>query len=108
MSSHVIAPNEETFVKYEKKFKALADRKRLEILHLIQQHQSLCVCDLAEHIDMPQSKLSYHLKQLLDADFLKVEKKGTWNYYSIKDEGMNEVLSPALCCLFRNDDSCCS
>ncbi|AJD92479.1 hypothetical protein JMA_31620 [Jeotgalibacillus malaysiensis] len=106
MTSQTIAANEETFIKYEKKFKALADRKRLEILHLIQQHQSLCVCDLAEHIDMPQSKLSYHLKQLLDAGFLKVEKKGTWNYYSIEDEGINEVLSRELCCLFRNDDSC--
>ncbi|KIL43359.1 hypothetical protein KP77_30650 [Jeotgalibacillus alimentarius] len=107
MTTQIPVPTEETFVKYEKKFKALADHKRLEILHLIQQHGSLCVCDLAEHIDMSQSKLSYHLKQLLDAGFLNVEKKGTWNYYSIKDEGVNEVLSPALCCLFRNDEQCC-
>ncbi|TFD92838.1 metalloregulator ArsR/SmtB family transcription factor [Jeotgalibacillus sp. R-1-5s-1] len=107
MTTTELLPTSETFKLYEKKFKALSDHKRLEIMHLIQKYRSLCVCDLAEHIEMPQSKLSYHLKQLLDAGFLNVEKKGTWNYYSIRDEGVNEVLSPALCCLFRNEDSAC-
>jgi len=101
-----IKPTLETFQLYEKKFKALADQKRLEILHLVQTHGSVCVCDLAEFIDMPQSKLSYHLKQLLEAGFVTVEKKGTWNYYSINDLELNQVLSSELCCLFRNEDKC--
>ena len=104
--SQELKPTQETFQKFEKKFKALADEKRLEILHLVQKHGSVCVCDLAEVIEMPQSKLSYHLKQLLDADYVTVEKKGTWNYYSINDEVLNQVLSPELCCLFRNEDKC--
>ncbi|MDG5472772.1 metalloregulator ArsR/SmtB family transcription factor [Jeotgalibacillus sp. ET6] len=106
MKEHTLKADPDTFRLYEKKFKALADEKRLNILHLVQQHDSVCVCDLGEMIDMPQSKLSYHLKQLLDAEFVTVEKKGTWNYYSINDEELNGVLSAQLCCLFRNEDKC--
>lgn len=90
---------------YEAKFKALADQKRLYILHLLVQQNSSCVCDLSELIDMPQSKLSYHLKILLDAGLITKETKGTWSYYQVNTEEINHLLSPELCCLFR--PSCC-
>lgn len=86
---------------YEAKFKALADQKRLYILHLLVQQNSSCVCDLSELIDMPQSKLSYHLKILLDAGLITKETKGTWSYYHVNTEEINHLLSPELCCLFR-------
>ncbi|MDL4841054.1 ArsR/SmtB family transcription factor [Aquibacillus rhizosphaerae] len=92
---------ETTFQKYEKKFKALADKKRLEIMNLICQRSSLCVCDLSELIDMPQSKLSYHLKILLDAELLIKETRGTWSYYQLNEKEVNHLLSEELCCLFR-------
>jgi len=90
---------------YEAKFKALADQKRLHILHLLVQQNSSCVCDLSELIDMPQSKLSYHLKILLDAGLITKETKGTWSYYQVNIKEINHLLSPELCCLFR--PSCC-
>lgn len=91
----------ETFSMYEKKFKALADRKRLEIMNIICQRNSVCVCDLSEIIDMPQSKLSYHLKILLDANLLLKETRGTWSYYQLNEKEVNHLLSEELCCLFR-------
>lgn len=90
-----------TLETYEAKFKALADQKRLHILHLLCQQNSSCVCDLSELIDMPQSKLSYHLKILLDAGLITKETKGTWSYYQVNNEEINHLLSPELCCLFR-------
>ncbi|WP_248893928.1 ArsR/SmtB family transcription factor [Bacillus methanolicus] len=90
-----------TFEKYEEKFKALADRKRLHIMHLLCQKGSTCVCDLTQLLGMPQSKLSYHLKILLDANLIKKETKGTWSYYELNTEEVNHLLSPELCCLFR-------
>jgi ArsR family transcriptional regulator, arsenate/arsenite/antimonite-responsive transcriptional repressor len=95
----------DTFSKYEIKFKALADQKRLHILNLLCQQESICVCDLSEMIEMPQSKLSYHLKILLDANLILKETKGTWSYYKINQQEVNHLLSPELCCLFR--PSCC-
>lgn len=94
-----------TFEAYEKKFKALADKKRLEILYQLCQRQSICVCDLCDIFEMPQSKISYHLKILLDAGLIHKSTKGTWSYYEINSEEVNKLLSEELCCLFR--PTCC-
>ncbi|MDC3416916.1 ArsR/SmtB family transcription factor [Aquibacillus salsiterrae] len=89
------------FAIYEKKFKALADKKRLEIMNIVCQRGSVCVCDLTEIIDMSQSKLSYHLKILFDAKLLIKENRGTWSYYQLNEREVNHLLSEELCCLFR-------
>lgn len=100
------------FSKYELKFKALADEKRLQIMYELTQRGSVCVCDLCEWVDMPQSKLSYHLKILLDAGLILRETKGTWSYYELNQAEVNRLMSPELCCIFRqvetNESGCCS
>jgi len=100
------------FANYEAKFKALADQKRLQIMYELTQKGSVCVCDLVNIVDMPQSKLSYHLKILLDADLILRETRGTWNYYELNHAEVNRLLSPELCCIFRKMDDrpngCCS
>ncbi|GAE27697.1 arsenical resistance operon repressor [Halalkalibacter wakoensis JCM 9140] len=88
-------------VYYEKKFKALADEKRLTLLNELCVRGQTCVCDLTDILNIPQSKLSYHIKILLDAGFIEREKKGQWNYYRLKEETMNEILSEKLCCILR-------
>jgi ArsR family transcriptional regulator, arsenate/arsenite/antimonite-responsive transcriptional repressor len=96
-----------TFKQYEITFKALADEKRLKLLNILAEYpeESVCVCDLVEAMDMAQSKLSYHLKILLQANLIEREKKGTWHYYSINNSVMNSVLSEDLCCIFRRAES---
>ncbi|MGV3466035.1 MAG: ArsR/SmtB family transcription factor [Heyndrickxia sp.] len=96
---------EKAFEKYEQKFKALADKKRLQIMNILTQQGTMCVCDLAPLMDMTQSKLSYHLKILLDANIILKETKGTWSYYTLNQEELNHLLSHELCCLFK--PSCC-
>ena len=85
---------------YEKMFIALADKIRLKILNQISQssNKSLCVCDLEELLDIKQSKLSYHLKKLVDANVLIAEKHGTWNYYKINEQQIQVVLNEDTCC----------
>ncbi|KHF40918.1 ArsR family transcriptional regulator [Halalkalibacter okhensis] len=86
---------------FEQKFKALADEKRLTLLNELCVRGETCVCDLTEILDIPQSKLSYHLKILLDAGFIDREKKGQWNYYRLNEKTMSDVLSEKLCCILR-------
>lgn len=93
------------FEQYEQKFKALADKKRLQIMNLLTKNGNSCVCDLSDLIEMPQSKLSYHLKILLDANLIKKETKGTWSYYELNQEELNKLLSHELCCIFKA--ACC-
>ncbi|WP_317633823.1 ArsR/SmtB family transcription factor [Perspicuibacillus lycopersici] len=89
------------FEKYEGKFKAIADKKRLKIMNILTQKGAMCVCDLAPLMDMSQSKLSYHLKILLDANLLIKETKGTWSYYQLNQKELNHLLSSELCCVFK-------
>lgn len=100
------------FAEYEAKFKALADRKRLQIMYELTQKGCVCVCDLVDIVDMPQSKLSYHLKILLEAGLISRETRGTWSYYELNHAEVNRLLSPELCCIFRKVDiqsnGCCS
>ena len=102
-----------TFQQYEKMFKALADQKRLEIMYELAQRGQTCVCDLTEEFKVSQSKLSYHLKILLDANLIVKETKGTWSYYDINEKEVHDVLSEELCCIFRKtgnkaaSNSCC-
>jgi ArsR family transcriptional regulator, arsenate/arsenite/antimonite-responsive transcriptional repressor len=92
---------EKIFKKYELKFKAIADQKRLQIMNLLTEKGEISVGELCELVGMPQSKLSYHLKILLDADIIIKDTRGTWSYYQLNQKEINHLLSEELCCLFR-------
>lgn len=99
-------PDESFFETYEQKFKALADKKRLQIMHVLTTRGKVCVCDLSELVGMAQSKLSYHLKILLDAGLIRREIQGTWSYYELDGSEINGLLSAELCCVFRPNGCC--
>jgi ArsR family transcriptional regulator, arsenate/arsenite/antimonite-responsive transcriptional repressor len=63
---------------------ALNDETRVLIVRFLDTHGALCVCDLQHSLGMIQSRLSRHLKILKDAGFLRVDRRGTWAYYSIR------------------------
>jgi len=67
-----------------KSVSALNDETRILILRFIDKYGETCVCDMQESLNMIQSRLSRHLKILKDAGFLRVQRKGTWAYYSIR------------------------
>ncbi|HSH24250.1 MAG TPA: metalloregulator ArsR/SmtB family transcription factor, partial [Massilibacterium sp.] len=92
---------------YQKKFKALSDNIRLSLLHILATNGKTCVCNLSKLLKLSQSKLSYHLKILLDVNFITVEKEGKWNYYSANSHELKKVLSNELCCLFYPSSTDC-
>jgi ArsR family transcriptional regulator, arsenate/arsenite/antimonite-responsive transcriptional repressor len=63
-------------------FHALSEPLRLRVLELL-RNQELCVCDLSEALGISQSKLSFHLKVLKEAQLLRSRQEGRWMYYSI-------------------------
>src|SRR5699024_11481012 len=85
---------------YEKMFSALEDKIRLKIMNEISKSPNinLCVCDSEEKLELLQSKLSYHLKKLVDANILIPEIHGSWNYYRIDEAEIQVVLSKDTCC----------
>ena len=63
-------------------FRALSDPLRLQIIELLRS-QELCVCQLCEQLNVSQSKLSFHLKNLKEANFVNSRQQGRWMYYSL-------------------------
>lgn len=63
-------------------FHALSEPLRVKIVDLLRENE-LCVCDLCEVLDVAQSKLSFHLKALRDAELVRSRQEGRWMYYSL-------------------------
>lgn len=78
-----------------KSVSALNDETRVLLLRFLDEYGETCVCDLQSSLDMIQSRLSRHLKLLKEAGFLRVERKGTWAYYSIRSP-LDRFRSEAL------------
>ncbi len=63
-------------------FRALADPLRLKVIELLRS-QELCVCELCEKLNVSQSKLSFHLKNLKEANLICSRQEGRWMYYRL-------------------------
>jgi ArsR family transcriptional regulator len=63
-------------------FHALSDPLRIKVLDLLRS-QELCVCDLCEVLEVSQSKLSFHLKALKEAQLVQSRQEGRWIYYRL-------------------------
>ncbi len=68
-----------------KTISSINDETRLKILRFIDVNGEVCVCDIENSFEMIQSRISRHLKILKDAGFLKVDRRGRWAYYSIRE-----------------------
>lgn len=60
--------------------KGLSEPIRLRIINLL-KHQELCVCDLIEVLELPQSTISRHLSYLKKGGWILSRKGGKWTYH---------------------------
>lgn len=78
-------------------FKALSDSTRLRMLLLLLNHGELCVCDLMESLQIPQSTASRHLALLRSAGLVDGERRGTWMYYQVvEDQALGSALMTGI------------
>ncbi|MUV88508.1 metalloregulator ArsR/SmtB family transcription factor [Halapricum sp. CBA1109] len=75
-------------------FKALANEKRLAVVHALRQGE-LCACELETVLDAPQSTVASHLRKLKDAGIVHTRKEGKWTYYRIADTASLQLLDLA-------------
>ena len=71
-------------------FHALSDSTRLSILRRLRLGER-CVCDLTDALDAAQSRLSFHLKVLKDADLVIDRREGRWMYYTLNPDTLEET-----------------
>lgn len=66
--------------------KLVSEESRLRLLCVLKKGEH-CVCELMEHVNMSQSLISHHLKDLKDSGIITDEKKGLRVYYSLTKKG---------------------
>ncbi len=75
-------------------FKVLSDETRTRILYLLSL-QELCVCDIADVLDMSLPAVSHHLRLLKAHRLVKYRREGKQVYYSLDDDHIVGLISLA-------------
>ena len=76
-------------------YKALGDPTRLKVIYILSK-SSLCVCDIANLLDMTQSSISHHLRILRDLNLVKFKKEGKLVIYSLDDDHVLRLLEEGI------------
>jgi len=66
---------------------------RMKMLYLLEEENELCVCDLADILEMTIPAVSQHLRKLKDGNILQTRRSGQTIYYSLKEEHL-EIIKP--------------
>ena len=68
---------------YDQIFRAVGDPHRIRILGLLKDKEMSAGEILAE-LDIVQSTLSHHMKNLVEAGLVSAERRGKWTYYKLE------------------------
>ncbi|MGH3675446.1 MAG: ArsR/SmtB family transcription factor [Mycobacterium sp.] len=73
--------------------KALSDPVRLRLLSVVASHTGgeACVCDISAGIEVSQPTISHHLKVLRTAGLLDSERRGSWVYYRVIPQALEQL-----------------
>jgi ArsR family transcriptional regulator len=74
--------------------RALAEPVRVQVLDVLRRsEQEVCQCELIALFDIRQSLLSHHMKKLVGAGLVSVERRHKWAYYSVRTDALKELTS---------------
>jgi ArsR family transcriptional regulator len=74
--------------------KALAEPLRVRIVDVVRRsEQQVCQCELIALFGIHQSLLSHHIKKLVDAGLVEVERRHKWAYYSVSPDALKELTA---------------
>ena len=73
-------------------FKVFRDSTRIRILFVLFEAE-VCVCDLAQALNMTQSAISHQLKILKQNKLVKSRREGKSIFYSLADDHVRTIIS---------------
>ena len=76
-------------------FKVFGDVTRVRILYALLCSE-MCVCDLAQVLDMTQSAISHQLRLLKQMALVKNRREGKTVFYSLSDGHISSILSQGM------------
>ncbi len=72
-------------------FKVFGDSTRIRILFVLFEAE-VCVCDLAQALNMTQSAISHQLRILKQNKLIKSRREGKSVFYSLADEHVRTII----------------
>ena len=88
-------PDENTLNKLAEFFKLLGDTTRAKILWALDQNE-MCVCDIANVLNMSKSSISHQLGTLRRSNIVKCRKQGKEVYYTLDDDHVKGLFELGL------------
>ena len=88
-------PQEEDLYDLADFFKVFADTTRIKILYVLLKKE-MCVCDIAQTLEMTQSAISHQLRILKQMDLVKNRRDGKTIYYSLADNHIVSILNQGM------------
>jgi DNA-binding transcriptional ArsR family regulator len=76
-------------------FKMLGDPTRIKIIFALSCCE-MCVCDIAEAVNMTQSAVSHQLRLMRNMKLVKYRKEGKSVYYSLDDDHILQLFSQGM------------
>lgn len=76
-------------------FKIFGDPTRVRILYVLSQSQ-MCVCDIANLLQMGQSAISHQLRILKQMRLVKFKREGKTVFYSLADGHIETILAQGM------------
>ena len=73
-------------------FKVFGDSTRIRILFVLFEAE-VCVCDLAQVLQMTQSAISHQLKILIQNKLVKSRREGKSIFYSLADDHVRTIIA---------------
>ncbi|MCD7866160.1 MAG: metalloregulator ArsR/SmtB family transcription factor [Clostridiales bacterium] len=76
-------------------FKIFSDSTRIRILFVLFEAE-VCVCDLADMLNMTQSAVSHQLRILKQSKLVKNRREGKSVFYSLADDHVRTIIAQGL------------
>ena len=88
-------PHDEQLYDLAELFKVFGDSTRIKILYALFEAE-LCVCDIAQLLNMNQSAISHQLRVLKQSQLVKFRREGKTVFYSLADGHVRTILSQGM------------
>ena len=88
-------PKEQQLMDLADFFKIFGDPTRVRILYVLSQSQ-MCVCDIANLLQMGQSAISHQLRILKQMRLVKFKREGKTVFYSLADGHIETILAQGM------------
>ena len=88
-------PDTEMLYELAELFKVFGDTTRVRILYALSE-QEMCVCDIAQLLNMTQSAISHQLRSLKQSKLVKYRREGKTVFYSLADSHVRTIINQGL------------